>query len=106
MFSCKVRPAALTVLLALAVGVLCGCGERYRNDAEKKFLKAAKKGDAEAQYSLGACYEFGGAAPKDVDLAKKWYGKAAAAGNDAAKRALETLESKKEENPSSEGGEV
>lgn len=92
MFARKVRSAALTLVAALAVGLLAaGCGEKPRNDAEKKFLEAAKKGDSEAQYNLGACYEFGGGAPQDVDLAKKWYEKAAAQGHRKAKSRLRIL---------------
>ena len=77
------------MMMALfAAGVLAGfsagCGANYRNDAEKQFLKAAKKGDAEAQYRLGASYEFGAGAPVDIELAKSWYQKAVAQGHQKA----------------------
>ena len=68
-----------------------GCGGSYRSDAEKKFLDAAKKGDAEAQYNLGACYEFGGGTEKNVDRAKEWYQKAAAKGHQKAQERLRVL---------------
>ena len=91
MFSSKVRRAA-ALLLALAVGAFsAGCGDKPRNDAEKQFLQAAKNDDAEAQYNLGASYEFGGGAPKDVALAKKWYEKAAAQGHKKAVARLRVL---------------
>ena len=92
MFGRMVKSAARMLILALAVGLCAtGCGEKPRNDAEKKFLAAAKKGDAEAQYNLGACYEFGGGAPKDIDLAKQWYEKAAKQGNKKALARLRVL---------------
>jgi len=83
----------MTLLAACALAALAsGCGGGgYRNDAEKKFLDAAKKGDAEAQYSLGACYEFGGGAEKNVDRAKEWYRKAAAQGHQKAQERLRVL---------------
>jgi hypothetical protein len=81
---------ALFAACALA-GLSAGCGGSYRNDAEKKFLDAAKKGDAEAQYNLGACYEFGGGAEKNVDRAKEWYRKAAAKGHKKAQERLLAL---------------
>ena len=85
------------VMMALfAAGVLAGfsagCGANYRNDAEKQFLKAAKNGDAEAQYRLGASYEFGASAPIDIELAKSWYRKAAAQGHQKALARLRVLE--------------
>lgn len=84
--------AAAGLFLALAVGFFCGCGSDYRNDAEREFLKSAKKGDAEAQYNLGACYEFGSSAPRDIAAAKSWYRKAAAQGHKKAKARLRILE--------------
>ena len=89
MFKRIFAPAlAAFALLALAAG----CGEKYRNDAEKQFLKAARKGDAEAQYGLGACYEFGGGAPRDADAARRWYAKAAAQGHKKAAARLRHLD--------------
>lgn len=95
MFKNQMRSAA--ALLALTVGIFAaGCGsEKYRNDAEKQFLKAAKKGDAEAQYNLGACYEFGGGASVNADLARQWYEKAAAQGHKKAKARLRILNAPK-----------
>ena len=88
MFKRRMMP----MLAALAaLGMLTGCGEKPRNDAEKQFLSAAKKGDAEAQYNLGACYEFGGGAPRNVDAARRWYEKAAAQGHKKAAARLRHL---------------
>lgn len=77
--------------LALAGVFAAGCGEEYHNDAEKQFLDAARRGEAEAQYRLGASYEFGGGAARDVELAKRWYQKAAAQGHKKAAARLRKL---------------
>lgn len=79
-------------VLALAGALaLAGCGEKYHNDAEKQFLKAALAGDAEAQYRLGASYERGAGAARDVELAKRWYAKAKAQGHAQAAARLRVL---------------
>lgn len=50
---------------------------------------AADRGDANAQFSLGAAYEYGsGGAPRDFSQAAEWYGKAADAGYAPAQSAL------------------
>lgn len=91
MFERTIAPVLFASALAV-LGLLTGCGEKYRNDAEKQFLKAAKKGDAEAQYELGGCYEFGGGAERDIDAARKWYAKAAAQGHKKAAARLRLLD--------------
>ena len=48
-------------------------------------------GEPLAMYALGTCYEAGVGVPPDVDEAVKWYRKAAAQGNDLAKKRLEEL---------------
>ena len=51
--------------------------------------KRADEGDAEAQDSLGWCYEFGiGGAPQDDAEAVKWYRLAADQGNPSGRRIL------------------
>ena len=83
---------ALAALVCAGAVFTTGCGDPdCRNDAERQFLKAAMKGDADAQYSLGASYEFGGGAERDIDLAKKWYAKAAGQGHAKAKARLRHL---------------
>ena len=69
------------------------------------FLKKAEAGDAQSMYMVGMCYESGVRVEKNIDTAREWYAKAAEAGNESAKRAIEALDAKKE-NPSEEGGEV
>ena len=59
--------------------------EAYHEKAEKKrypkVLKAAKKGDADAQYGLGNCYFYGKGVAKNCEEAVKWYKKAAEQGH-------------------------
>ena len=52
----------------------------FSEAAIKKFNETktlAEKGDAEAQYNLGQCYDWGDGVPKDAFEAAKWYRKAA-----------------------------
>jgi len=77
--------------LALAGAAASGCKDKYHNDAEKQFLDSARNGDADAQYRLGASYEFGGGAARDIELAKRWYQKAAAQGHVKAAARLRML---------------
>ena len=42
--------------------------------------KAAKQGEAEAQYNLGSMYENGHGVDQDDSMAMRWYAKAAAQG--------------------------
>lgn len=84
---------ALAALVCTGAVFATGCGDPdCRNDAERQFLKAAMKGDAEAQYNLGASYEFGGGAERDVALARKWYAKAAGQGHEKARARLRHLD--------------
>ena len=69
------------------------------------FMKKAEAGDAQSMYMIGMCYESGVRVDKDTEKAREWYTKAAELGNDAARRALETMCSKADENPSPEKGE-
>ena len=77
--------------LVLAGAFAAGCGDKYHNDAEKQFLDAARRGESEAQYRLGASYEFGGGAARDIELAKRWYRKAADQGHKKAAARLRVL---------------
>ena len=57
-------------------------GNEYYDDknyieAIKYFQKAAEKGNANAQYNLGCCYEYGKGVSVDYTEAVKWYRKAA-----------------------------
>lgn len=66
------------------------------------FMAKAEAGDAQSMYMVGMCYESGVRVEKDAAKAREWYSKAAALGNDAAKRALDALENKGAD-PSEEG---
>ena len=52
------------------------------------YLFSAKNGDPDAMFIVGRCYQDGVGTEKDPAEAKKWFNKAAAAGNLASKRAL------------------
>ena len=55
------------------------------------YLKAAKQGDAEAQYNLGVCYRNGYGVEKNPAEAVKWLRKAADQGDAQAQAILEDL---------------
>ena len=55
------------------------------------FEESAKNGDDDAQYVLGAIFEFGIGVTKDRSTAIIYYNKAAATGNMKAKEALKRL---------------
>lgn len=55
------------------------------------FRKAANQGDDNAMASLGRAYALGLGTPRDIELAKLWYGRASATGNEQAARQLEAL---------------
>ena len=54
------------------------------SDSVKKYLAAAKAGDAYAQYNLGVCYYNGYGVTQDKSQAVYWYRKAADQGHDMA----------------------
>lgn len=47
----------------------------------KTYIKAAKKGDADAQYRIGSCYSKGDGIEKDEKKAVNWWRKAAEQGH-------------------------
>jgi TPR repeat protein len=61
-----------------------------KNDetAASWYRKAALQGDAEGEYHLGVCYDWGLGVPKNNLLAVEWYTKAAQGGNEAAQYEL------------------
>ena len=71
-----------------------------RNDltqAVSWFQKAADQGLADAQYTLGVCYEKGCGTVKDTVKAREWYKKAADQGHEKAKYEFERPEREKRE---------
>jgi TPR repeat protein len=57
----------------------------------KCYRKAVEQGDADAQFALGRCYEFGKGVPADYEEATKWYRKAAKQGHADAERQYRKL---------------
>ena len=55
------------------------------------FIKAAERGQAVAQYQLGACFEDGEGVQRNLAKAREWYSKAAAQGDSDARGALGRL---------------
>jgi TPR repeat protein len=54
-------------------------------------LKAAERGDVEAQYAVARACELGEGVHRSVGLAQHWYNKAAAQGDEDAKKAIADL---------------
>ena len=59
------------------------------------YTKAAHAGNAEAQFRLGEMYWYGDGTAQDLDAARAWIGKAAAAGIPDASESLAILERRK-----------
>jgi uncharacterized protein YqcC (DUF446 family) len=68
------------------VQLLCDFDETYMQEvaSPSDVFKAAERGSAEAQYSLGLMYAKGRGAAKDEKTAVLWYAKAAEQGHDRA----------------------
>jgi hypothetical protein len=65
---------------AAALSDILSC-EVFSPDAAKSHLAKAKKGDAQAQYSLGMMYSHGNQVKKDFKEAAKWWRKSAEQGH-------------------------
>ncbi len=61
-------------------------------DAVKQYRHDAEQGNAEAQFLLGCCYQFGEGIAKDKAEAVKWYRNAAEQGDADAQTAINRLE--------------
>lgn len=61
----------------------------YFKKSLQLYLADAERGDEFAMYMVGECYFFGDGVEKDLDIAKSWYEKAAALGDQGAIEALE-----------------
>lgn len=55
------------------------------------FRGLAQQGDAEAQFILGGCYDWGEGVNKDLQQAVTWYGKAAEQGHAIAQQYLNSI---------------
>ena len=75
----------------LSYNVGFGVVQDYK-EALKWYRKAAKQGDASAQYALGLMYGVGQGVAQDYKEALKWYRLAAEQGNADAKQKLLIME--------------
>lgn|GEM_PF-4542175 len=64
-------------------------------DAVKQYRNDAGQGDAEAQYLLGCCYQFGDGIIKNKVEAAKWFRKSAKQGYEQAQTLLEVIKQRK-----------
>jgi hypothetical protein len=65
------------ILLMIALVALVGCGKKPAEGSFAQTKAKAEAGDADAQYNLGAMYDFGQGVEQDFKEAVKWYRKAA-----------------------------
>lgn len=65
-----------------------GLVEKNSAQTVEFYHKAAELGDAQAQFSLGLCYEWGDGVTRDIAEAEKWYKKAAEKGSEEARTRL------------------
>jgi hypothetical protein len=72
-------------------------------EAVKWFRKAAEQNVADAQFSLGVCYDSGEGVAKDEVEAYKWWLLAAGQGNDDAKHNMTIVENKMSREQIAEG---
>ena len=84
-----------TFTLALVVfGTFASNAQEGRELDASALRTSAEQGDADAQYKLGVCYEYGEGVGKDMTEAEEWYHKAvkwyraAAAQGDAEAQAV------------------
>jgi len=67
----------------VSAGLTAYKAEDYKKAAEL-WGKAAEQGNAEAQYHLGECYEYGKGVEESMEEAVKWFRKAAEPGHAGA----------------------
>ena len=68
------------------------CVPVNQTEAVNWYRKAAERGDRDAQYKLGGCYEKGFGVQKDLNEAMNWYERAAEKENKDALTALQILQ--------------
>ena len=84
------RNEGLNAPYCFDMGEECYLKEDYVKAVEWYTL-AAEKGDAEAQYSLGYCFDNGHGVPRDFKTAAIWYRKASEQGHKQAAECLKKL---------------
>ncbi|TKY84729.1 hypothetical protein EX895_005809 [Sporisorium graminicola] len=81
--------------MALSKWFLCGAESYFDKNETLAYTfadKAARRGLASAEFALGYYHEVGVGTAPNVDLARKWYNKAAAKDNADAKERLQALQ--------------
>ncbi|CBQ73542.1 related to SKT5-protoplast regeneration and killer toxin resistance protein [Sporisorium reilianum SRZ2] len=81
--------------MALSKWFLCGAESYFEKNETLAYTfadKAARKGLASAEFALGYYHEVGVGTERNVDLARKWYNKAAAKDNADARERLHALQ--------------
>lgn len=83
-------------VLTAATAVIAAESEKGKTQSQRfiQALKAAEKGDKQAQYLVGNIYESGSTddnVPADLKKAREWYEKAAASGHTAARNSLAVM---------------
>ena len=66
----------LLIMLLMLIPMMASAQSTY-----KQYIKAAKKGDADAQYRIGSCYSKGSGVERDEEKAVSWWLKAAKQGH-------------------------
>lgn len=66
----------LLIMLLMLIPMMASAQSTY-----KQYIKAAKKGDADAQYRIGSCYSKGSGVERDEEKAVSWWRKAAEQGH-------------------------
>jgi GDP-D-mannose dehydratase len=96
----KITLAAARIKLGLQDKIALGNLDALRDwgyakdyvEAVKWYCKAAEQGDAQSQFNLGSCYEYGRGVTKDLIQAYKWLNLAAATGKSGAENKRENIE--------------
>ncbi|SPO26320.1 related to SKT5 - protoplast regeneration and killer toxin resistance protein [Ustilago trichophora] len=81
--------------MALSKWFLCGAESFFEKNETLAYTfadKAARKGLASAEFALGYYHEVGVGTERNVDVARKWYKKAAAKDNSDARERLQALQ--------------
>lgn len=81
--------------MALSKWFLCGAETFFEKNEQLAYTfadKAARKGLASAEFALGYYHEVGVGTERNVELARKWYRKAAAKDNTDARERLQALQ--------------
>lgn len=95
----EARAGAPGTMYELGYNYLYGCGGLRKNPekAVQWLTWAAERGDGDAMYELGCCYENGWGVDQDEDVARQWYWEAFVQGSDEAEIRLKELREEEED---------